>query len=164
MIVSIIAAMAENRVIGRGNEMPWEVPSELKRFKETTMGHPVIMGRKTFESIGHPLPGRKNVIITSQQDYSAAGSIIVPDLQAALAACEGADEVFICGGDTVYREAMSLADRIYLTIIEEEFDGDSFFPEIPEDFVEVRRTRIEEDVLPYDMVLYERVGRMTGEE
>jgi len=159
MIVSIIAAMAENRVIGRGNEMPWEVPSELKRFKETTMGHPVIMGRKTFESIGHPLPGRKNVIITSQQDYSAAGSIIVPDLQAALAACEGADEVFICGGDTVYREAMQFADRIYLTIIDEEFDGDSFFPEIPEDFVEVRRTRIEEDVLPYDMVLYERVGK-----
>jgi dihydrofolate reductase len=164
MIVSIIAAMAENRVIGRGNEMPWEIPSELKRFKETTMGHPVIMGRKTFESIGHPLAGRKNIIITRQQDYSAAGSIIVPDLQAALAACDGADEVFICGGDTVYREAMSLADRIYLTIIEEEFDGDSFFPEISDDFAEVRRTRVEDEVLPYDMVLYERAGKKTVEE
>ena len=156
MIISIIAAMAENRVIGRGNEMPWEIPSELKRFKEITMGHPVIMGRKTFESIGHPLPGRKNVIITRQMDYSAADSIIVPDLQAALDACEGAGEVFICGGDTVYREAMPIADRIYLTIIDEEFDGDSFFPEIPDDFVEVRRMTVTEDVLPYDMVLYER--------
>jgi dihydrofolate reductase len=156
MIVSIIAAMAENRVIGRGNEMPWEIPSELKRFKEITMGHPVIMGRKTFESIGNPLPGRKNVIISRQQDYSPEGCVVVPDLQAALAASAGANEVFICGGDTVYREAMPLADKIYLTIIDEEFDGDSFFPEIPEDFVEVRRTRVEEDVLPYDMVLYER--------
>ena len=157
MIISIIAAMAENRVIGRGNEMPWEIPSELKRFKEITMGHPVIMGRKTFESIGRPLPGRKNVIITRQQDYSAAESIIVPDLQAALAACEGSDEVFICGGDTVYRDAMTIADRIYLTIIDEEFDGDSFFPEIPDDFMEVRRMTVTEDVLPYDMVLYERM-------
>ena len=157
MVISIIAAMAENRVIGRGNEMPWEIPSELKRFKEITMGHPVIMGRRTFESIGRPLPGRKNVIITRQMDYSAADSIIVPDLQAALAACEGAKEVFICGGDTVYREAMPMADKIYLTIIDEEFEGDSFFPEIPEDFVEIRRMTVTEDVLPYDMVLYERM-------
>ncbi len=157
MIISIIAAMAENRVIGRGNEMPWEIPSELRRFKEITMGHPVIMGRKTFESIGRPLPGRKNVIITRQMDYSAADSVIVPDLAAALAACEGSKEVFICGGDTVYREAMPIADKIYLTIIDEEFDGDSFFPEIPEDFIEVRRMTVTEDVLPYDMVLYERM-------
>jgi dihydrofolate reductase len=164
MIISIIAAMAENRVIGRGNEMPWEIPSELKRFKETTMGHPVIMGRKTFESIGQPLPGRKNIVITGRQDYSAEGSIIVPDLQAALAASAGADEVFVCGGDTVYREAMPLADRIYLTIIDEEFDGDSFFPEIPDDFVEVQRTRVDEDVLPYDMVLYERTKKQAGDE
>ena len=157
MLISIIAAMAENRVIGRGNEMPWEIPSELKRFKEITMGHPVIMGRRTFESIGRPLPGRKNVIITRQLDYSAADSVIVPDLQAALSACAGADEVFICGGDTVYREAMPIADKIYLTIIDEEFEGDSFFPEIPEDFVEIRRMTVTEDVLPYDMVLYERM-------
>jgi dihydrofolate reductase len=159
MIVSIIAAMAENRVIGRDNEMPWEIPSELKRFKEITMGHPVIMGRKTFESIGHLLPGRKNIIITGQQDYSVPETVIVPDLQAALAACEGSDEAFICGGDTVYRDALPLADRIYLTIIDEEFDGDSFFPEIPDDFVEVRRTRVEDDVLPYDTILYERAGK-----
>jgi len=159
MIISIIAAMAENRVIGRGDEMPWEIPSELQRFKEITMGHPVIMGRKTFESIGHPLPGRKNIVITRQQDYSAADTVVVPDLQAGLAAAAGADEVFICGGDTVYREAMPIVDRIYLTVIDEEFDGDSFFPEIPRDFVEVSRTRVENDVLPYDAILYERSGK-----
>ena len=159
MIISIIAAMAENRVIGRGDEMPWEIPSELRRFKETTMGHPVIMGRKTFESIGHPLPGRKNIIITRQQDYSPPGGVVVQDLTAALSTCDGADEVFICGGEAVYREAMPFADRIYLTIIDEEFDGDAFFPEIPDDFVEVRRSRVEEDVLPYDVVLYERTKK-----
>ena len=155
MIISIIAAMAENRVIGRKNEMPWDIPSELRLFKERTMGHPVIMGRKTFESIGHPLPGRTNIIISGQKDYAPEGCIVVNSLQAAITACEGADEVFICGGAAVFRAAMPLADRIYLTIVEEEFDGDSFFPEIPDDFVEVERKSFE-DILPYAVVRYER--------
>lgn len=155
MIISIIAAMAENRVIGRGNEMPWDIPSELRQFKELTMGHPVIMGRKTFESIGHPLPGRKNIIISGQREYASEGCIIVRDLQAAIAAGEGASEVFICGGESVFRETMPLADRIYLTIIDEIFDGDTFFPEIPDDFVEVQRQSFE-DIIPYAMVRYER--------
>jgi dihydrofolate reductase len=119
------------------------------------MGHPVIMGRRTFESIGHPLPGRMNIIISGQEDYTAKGCIVVNDLQAAITACEGADEVFICGGEAVFREAMPFADRIYLTIVEEEFDGDAFFPGIPDDFVEVERKSFE-DVLPYAMVRYER--------
>ena len=155
MIISIIAAMAENRVIGRENKLPWDLPSEHRRFKEITMGHPVIMGRKTFESIGHPLPGRKNIIITTQRGFSPEGCVVVNDLQAAIMACEGADEVFICGGEAVFREAMPLADRIYLTIVEEEFDGDAFFPGIPDDFVEVERKSFE-DVLPYAMIRYER--------
>ena len=155
MIISIIAAMAENRVIGRDNDLPWDLPSEHRRFREITMGHPVIMGRKTFESIGHPLPGRKNIIIATQQGFSPAGCTVVKDLQAALAACDGADEAFICGGESVFREAMPLADRIYLTIVDEEFDGDAFFPEIPDDFVEVERKTFE-DILPYSMVRYER--------
>jgi len=155
MVISIIAAMAENRVIGRENEMPWDIPSELRRFKETTLGHPVIMGRKTFESIGHPLPGRKNIIITSQQGYAAAGCIVARDLQRAISACEDSDEVFICGGAAVYTEAMPIADRIYLTIIDEEFDGDAFFPEIPNDFQEIERKSYE-DILPYDVVIYQR--------
>lgn len=155
MIISIIAAMAENRVIGRENDLPWDLPSEHRRFKEITTGHPVIMGRKTFESIGHPLPGRKNIIIATQQGFSPEGCTVVKDLQAALAACEGADEAFICGGESVFREAMPLADRIYLTIVDEEFDGDAFFPEIPDAFVEVERKQFE-DILPYSMVRYER--------
>jgi len=155
MLISIIAAMAENRVIGRKNEMPWDIPSELRLFRERTTGHPVIMGRKTFESIGHPLPGRTNIIISGREDYAAEGCIVVNDLQAAIAACEGADEVFICGGEAVFREAMPLANRIYLTVIDEEFDGDAFFPEIPDDFVEVERNKFE-DILPYAMVRYER--------
>lgn len=161
MIISIIAAMAENRVIGRENKLPWDLPSEHRRFKAITMGHPVIMGRKTFESIGHPLPGRKNVIIATRPGFSPAGCDVVNDLQSAIAACKGADEVFICGGESVFREAMPLADRIYLTIVNEEFDGDAYFPEIPDDFMEVRRARVEEDALPYDMVLYERTKNKT---
>jgi dihydrofolate reductase len=155
MIISIIAAMAENRVIGRRNELPWDLPSEHRRFREITMGHPVIMGRRTFESIGHPLPGRKNIIITTQQGFAPEGCSVVNDLQAAITTCEGADEVFICGGEAVFREAMPLADRIYLTVVEEEFDGDVFFPEIPDDFVEVER-KLFEDILPYAMLRYER--------
>jgi dihydrofolate reductase len=162
MIISIIAAMSENRVIGRENELPWDIPSDLRRFRELTMGHPIIMGRKTFESIGHALPGRTNIIITEQKDYSADGCVVVHDLHSAISACDGANEVFICGGEAIYREAMPLAHRIYLTIIDEEFDGDAFFPEIPEDLVEAGRTTIE-DVLPYDVVLYQRkAGDSTG--
>jgi dihydrofolate reductase len=155
MIISIIAAMAENRVIGRENELPWDLPSEHRRFKEITMGHPIIMGRKTFESIGHPLPGRRNIIITTQQGFAPEGCTVVNDLHAAITAGEDADEVFICGGEAVFREAMPFANRIYLTIVEEEFDGDAFFPEIPDDFVEVERKKFD-DILPYSMVRYER--------
>jgi dihydrofolate reductase len=161
MVISIIAAMAENRVIGRGNEMPWDIPSELHRFKERTLGHPVIMGRKTFESIGHPLPGRKNIIISGQQGFACEGCVVVRDLQAAIAAAEGAAEVFICGGESVFREAMPLADSIYLTVIDEEFDGDTFFPEIPDDFVEVERESFE-DVLSYVIVRYERLHTLSN--
>lgn len=155
MIISIIAAMSGNRVIGRENELPWDLPSEHRRFREITMGHPVIMGRKTFESIGHPLPGRKNIVITTQQGFSPEGCTVVNDLQSAIAACERADEVFICGGEMVFRAAMPLADRIYLTVIDEEFDGDTFFPEIPDDFVEVGR-QTHEDIVSYAVVRYER--------
>jgi dihydrofolate reductase len=159
MIISIIAAMAENRVIGRENELPWNLPSEHRRFREITMGHPVIMGRKTFESIGHPLPGRKNIIITTQQGLSPEGCTVVHDLQEGIKACGDADEVFICGGESVFREAMPLADRIYLTIVDEEFDGDAFFPEIPDDFVEIERKQFEDDILPYSMVRYVRTRK-----
>jgi dihydrofolate reductase len=155
MIITIIAAMARNRVIGRNNKMPWDLPADLQRFKETTMGHPVIMGRKTFESIGHPLPGRKNIVISAQQGFAPTGCLVAKDLRSAIALCKGADEVFICGGEAVFREAMAIADRIHLTDIDGEFEGDAFFPDIPGDFKETER-RSHKDVLPYDVVRYER--------
>jgi len=155
MVISLIAAMARNRVIGRNNKMPWDLPSDLHRFKETTMGHPLIMGRKTFESIGHPLPGRKNIVITRRQGFGPAGCIVARDLRSAIALCEGADEVFICGGEAVFREAMAFADRIYLTVINKDFDGDTFFPEVPDAFKVIER-RAFKDLLPYEVLIYQR--------
>ncbi len=155
MIVSLIAAMAENRVIGRNNKMPWDLPSDRKRFHAITRGHPVILGRKTFESIGRPLSHRTNIVLTRRQDYRAEGAVIVHDLQSAFAACREADEVFICGGEEVFRETIAIVDRIYLTIIHRRVEGDACFPAIPENFVETERREVE-DVMPYVLVRYER--------
>jgi len=157
MIISLIAAMAENRVIGRDNSIPWNLPADLKRFKEITMGHPLIMGRKTYENIGRPLPGRKTIIISRKQDYRAEGCIVQHSLQDALADCAGEKEVFICGGSEVYLQTLPLASRIYLTIIHREIDGDARFPMIPEDFIEVRREEVMEDKIPCSFILYERI-------
>jgi dihydrofolate reductase len=155
MIISLIAAMAENRVIGHNNKMPWKLPSDRKRFHEITKGHYVIMGRKTFESIGHPLPGRKNIILTRQRNYTAEGCIIAHDLDSAFAACGGVDEVFVCGGGEVFQETISLADRIYLTIVHAVVEGDTMFPDIPADFKEVERKEVL-DAIPYAVILFAR--------
>jgi len=157
MIISIIAAMAENRVIGRDNKMPWDLPSDRRRFHDLTRGHPVILGRKTFESIGHPLSLRRNIVLTRQKDYRAEGVVIVHSLQAAFAPCAGADEAFICGGEEVFHETIDLVDRIYLTVLHRDVQGDACFPEIPLYFKEVERKEVE-DVMPYARVLYERTG------
>ena len=134
MIISLIAAMSENRVIGAGNRIPWSIPSDLKRFNEITMGHPVIFGRKTFESIGRPLQGRKNIILTEQRNYRIEGASVVHSLADALNLCSNEEEVFICGGGPLYQETISRADRIYLTVVHHVFEGDTFFPEIPAEF------------------------------
>ena len=155
MIISLIAAMDETGVIGRNNQMPWDLPSDRERFHSITRGHPIVMGRKTFESIGRPLSNRTNIILTRQQDYRAVGCIVAHDLESAFAACADADEVFICGGEEVYSETITFADRVYLTLIHEEFEGDAFFPEIPPFFEEVESETID-DVLSYDLVLYAR--------
>jgi dihydrofolate reductase len=131
MIISIIAAMAENRVIGRDGAIPWDIPEDRRRFRELTMGRPVIMGRKTYESIGHPLPGRSTIVVTRKAGFRADGCLVVHDLQAALAACAGSDEVFVCGGEVIYREALPLAKRLYLTLVPGMVAGDTRFPEIP---------------------------------
>jgi dihydrofolate reductase len=143
MIISIIAAMAENRVIGRDGAIPWDLPEDRRRFRELTMGHPVIMGRRTFESIGHPLPGRKNIVLTNRPGFLAEGCVVVNDLPSAFEACAGSNEVFICGGGELYRETLPLADRLFLTIIHNEAEGDVFFPELPAgEFEETERRTV----------------------
>ncbi|HEY6871240.1 MAG TPA: dihydrofolate reductase [Geobacteraceae bacterium] len=155
-VISLIAAMAENRVIGREGAIPWDLPEDRRRFRELTWGHPVIMGRRTFESIGRPLPGRRNIVITRQEGYRAPGCIVVHDLASALEAAGDADEVFICGGGELYREALPFASRIYLTVVHGEFDGDVLFPEIPAaEFREVERWPVR-DTLQCEFVVYER--------
>jgi dihydrofolate reductase len=132
MRISIIAAVAENGVIGRGGELPWHLAADLKRFKQLTMGHTLIMGRKTWESIGRPLPGRKMVVITRQKDFRSAGIEIVASLDAALeiAAALGDVETFIIGGAEIYRLALPRADRLYLTRVHANVDGDAIFPDV----------------------------------
>ncbi len=158
MIISLIAAMSENRVIGHRNRIPWSIPSDLKRFSEITMGHSVIFGRKTFESIGRPLPGRKNIVVTGQQQYQAEGASVAHSVEDALALCTAEDEVFICGGEPIYRALITQADRIYLTVVHGFYAGDAFFPEIPTAFVEVSREEVQEDI-PYTFIRYERKTR-----
>lgn len=130
MTVSLIVAMSQNRVIGYQNKLPWHLPEDLKRFKEITTGHTVIMGRKTFESIGRPLPGRKNIVLTRNPGYRAEGVVVFSGLTEALGAVPAGEEVFILGGAEVFREALPLADKIHLTLIHKEFQGDTFFPEL----------------------------------
>jgi len=163
MIISIIAAMAENRVIGRNNKMPWNLPSDRMRFHAMTRGHPVIMGRKTFESIGRPLSGRTNIVLTRVKGYTALGCIIVHDLKSALAACNGAEEAFICGGEEIYLEAIPLADRIYLTVIHRSIEGDAYFPEVPPCFREADREEIY-DIMPYALIRYQRIRKQNFTE
>jgi dihydrofolate reductase len=127
-------------------------------FKEITMGHTVIMGRKTYESIGRPLPGRTNIVITRQSGYQADGCIVVHDLGSALQSCPpGEKEAFICGGGQLYREAMPETDRIYLTLLSREVQGDTFFPEISEAEFKLTRSDHIDAVEPYDFLVYERI-------
>ena len=130
MTVSIIVAMAENGVIGRDMDLPWHISADLKRFKALTMGHHIVMGRKTFESIGRLLPGRTTVIVTRQPDYQVDGAVIVNSLGAAQAAATDDSELFIIGGGQIYEIALTLADRLHVTRVHTEVDGDTSFPAI----------------------------------
>lgn len=127
--VAIIVAMARNRTIGLGNRLPWYIPADLKRFKSLTMGHHMIMGRKTFDSIGKPLPGRITVVVTRNRALRMDGCIMAHSLEEALQACAGDDEICIVGGAELYALAMPLADMIYLTEIQQDMAGDAYFPE-----------------------------------
>lgn len=128
MIRSLVVAMARNRVIGRDNQLPWRLPADLAYFKQVTMGHPIIMGRRTWESIGRPLPGRQNIVVTRQRDYQAAGCTVVGSLDQAWAAAGDAGEVCVIGGTSIFAEALPSADRIHLTEVDAEVPGDTYFP------------------------------------
>jgi dihydrofolate reductase len=127
--ISVIVAMAKNRVIGADGKIPWHLPAELAMFKRITMGHHIIMGRNTWESIGRLLPGRTAVIVTRQRDYNVAGALIAESLEAALSMCRGDDEIFVIGGGQLYVGALPVSNRIYLTEVDAEVRGDTFMPE-----------------------------------
>ena len=125
--------MDENRLIGADNGLPWRLPADLKHFKKITMGHPIVMGRRTWESIGRPLPGRTNIVVTRQPRYAAEGAVVVDSLAAAREAAGDCDELMIIGGAHLYEQVLAEADRIYLTEVHAEFEGDTWFPELNED-------------------------------
>ena len=126
--VSIIVARARNGVIGKDNAMPWKIPGEQAYFKRITMGHPIVMGRRTWESIGRALPGRRNIVVTRNATYTAPGAEVTGSLDAALALCAGAEEVFVIGGAELYRLALPRTDRLLITEIDHDFEGDTHFP------------------------------------
>ena len=127
-MISLIVAHSRNYVIGKDNKMPWHLPADLRYFKETTLGKTVVMGRKTFESIGKALPGRKNVVITSQANFKASNCEVLSSFEEALQLATK-EEIFIIGGATIYRQAIDYADFLYITFIDEQLEGDAFFPE-----------------------------------
>jgi dihydrofolate reductase len=127
--ISMIAAMAKNRVIGQDNDMPWHLPADLQHFKAVTMNKPVIMGRKTFESIGRPLPGRRNIVISRNTDYTAVGVDVVTSPEAAISLLCESDEVMVIGGGNIYQQFLKSADTLYLTFIDLDVAGDTQFPD-----------------------------------
>jgi dihydrofolate reductase len=137
-MISIIVAADENNVIGKDNDLIWHLPDDLKFFKKLTSGHAIVMGRKTFESIGRPLPNRTNIIITRDKKFEAEGCTVVHSLEDALARSANDNEVFIVGGDQIYRLTLPLADRIYLTRVHHQFDGDRHFPELGSEWKETQ--------------------------
>jgi dihydrofolate reductase len=154
MRISFVAAMSKNRVIGKGNKIPWNMPADLKHMRKLTEGKPLIMGRKTHESIGRPLPNRKNIILTRDKNYKSEGCIVVNTQVEALKAAEGSEEIIIFGGEDIYKIFLPSADRMYLTIIDALIEGDAFFPEYKkEEWKEVSREKHEkDDKNPYDYV------------
>lgn len=158
--LTLIAAVARNGVIGVDNTLPWRLPEDLKRFKALTLGHPIVMGRKTWESLGRPLPGRANIVVSRDPDYSAAGATLARSLLSAIeaAAASGTDEVFVIGGAEIYRLALPLAQRLQLTEIDREFAGDAHFPDFDRQawLETARECHHSETGFDYAFVTYER--------
>ncbi len=163
-LISIVAAMARNRVIGIDNRLPWHLPDDLKHFKALTLGHHIVMGRKTYESIGRPLPGRTTVIVSRDPAYRADGCLSAGSIDAAIALCQGDDEVFFVGGANLYAQVLPRADRLYLTEIDGDYPGDAFFPRFaPADWrIAGRDRRTSPDGLAYAYVTYVREPENPG--
>jgi dihydrofolate reductase len=159
MSISLIAALGKNGVIGSDNSIPWRLPADMKRFRELTTGKPVIMGRKTFESIGRPLPNRTNIVITTDRNYKADNCIVAHSVEEALKAAKG-DEIMIIGGAKIYRQFLPLANKMYLTFIDKEFEGDAYFPEYDKnEWKETsREEHVDENGLRYAFVNFERIS------
>jgi dihydrofolate reductase len=159
--ISINAAMAENRVIGIDNKIPWHLSADLKNFKKITMGKPILMGRKTFESIGRPLPGRKNIIISRNLDYQQPGCEVFHSIDTALKSCADSEEIMIIGGSDLYRSMLPKATHLYLTLIHKEFSGDTFFPAFNwNEWQEIARKDITDDgsvSFTYSFIILERI-------
>lgn len=162
MNLTLIAAISENRVIGKDNGLAWHLPDDLKHFKELTKGHHVIMGRKTYESMNKPLPHRTNIVVTSNKDYNAPGCIIVHTLREAIQKAEGDSQPFIIGGGKIYEQALEYGDTIELTEIKAQVEGDTYFPKFENDYwKEVSREHHPKDErhdYAFDFVRYERIS------
>ncbi len=156
--LTLIVAYSTNRVIGRDNTLPWKLPGDLAHFKRSTLGHPIIMGRKTWDSLGRPLPGRSNIVISRNPDFTATGATVVPGLQAAIDACGEGDEAFVIGGAQIYAQALPLAQRVLATEVHADVDGDAFFPLLPSfQWKETaREPQPAENGYDYDFVTYQR--------
>jgi dihydrofolate reductase len=156
--IYLVAAVASNGIIGVDGRLPWHLPEDLKHFKKLTLGHPVIMGRKTWESLGKALPGRENIVVSSQAGYAAQGAAVASSLEGALALCAGEPVAFVIGGYRLFLDSLPLATGIVLTEIQREFAGDTYFPEF--DRSAWRETQREAhtaaDGMRFDFVLYER--------
>ncbi|PLR98897.1 dihydrofolate reductase [Bacillus sp. T33-2] len=160
-MISFIVAMDKNLVIGKENQLPWHLPADLKFFKQVTMGHPIVMGRKTHESIGRPLPGRENIVITRDKDYVAEGCTVIHSVEEITRLDEKKDdEIFVIGGAEIFKLTLPVADRMYITLIEAEFEGDTYFPEINKNEWKLvtKEKGPKDDKNPYDyyFCIYER--------
>jgi dihydrofolate reductase len=154
--ISLVAAMAQNRVIGKGLDIPWKIKGEQTRFKELTSGKVMVMGRLTYASIGRALPNRTNVILTRDRNFQADGCVVMHSLESVLQTYKNEDEIVIAGGGQLYADTINMADKIHLTVIERNFDGDIFFPEFNhEEFIATYKQTVEGEI-PYTYYSYER--------
>ncbi len=157
MEIIIIAAMADNRIIGRDNKLPWHIPEELRLFKKTTMGFPMIMGRKTFQSFPSPLPGRRHIVLSRNKNYTPRKVESAESLEKAIAMCDAVKKVFIIGGAEVFKQALTMTTKIFLTVLEREVEGDVSFPKISGDkFLEVSRVRHQNSSEPFTVITYQK--------